>query len=67
MTPLSDRQRDVARLVADGWTDKHIAALLGISDRRVRRIVTRLAAIAKADSSRDTRVQLTRWWMRTAA
>lgn len=58
MTALTLRQQQVAELVAQGWTDKQIAASLTISDRRVREIIARLATLWDLDTERDIRVQI---------
>lgn len=65
--PLTPRQQDVAKFVADGWSDPQIAHRLGVSIRRVTRIVARLGELAAVDKCRDTRVQIARWWLSQAA
>lgn len=65
MTPsdLTDRERQVARLVAEGATTKQIAAACDqISERRVRVIVSAIAFKIGADAARDERVQVALWW-----
>lgn len=62
MTDLTDRQREVAQLVADGLTTKRIAASLGITERRVRAILTSVAYLIGADASKDERIQVADWW-----
>lgn len=64
MTPsdLTDRQREVARMVADGLTNKTIAGLLGISDRRVQAIVSSVVYLLGIDGAKDERVEIARWW-----
>ena len=58
MILLTDRQRDVAHLVAEGLSDKGIALSLGISERRVRQIIGRLVVVLALDPTRNTRVQI---------
>lgn len=62
MTLLSPRQHDVARLVADGLTTKHIAASLGISPRTVNVHITAICFLIGADAEKDERVQVAMWW-----
>ena len=56
---LTDRQREVAELVAKGYGDKVIAARLGISPRRVRQCITRIAVLWRLDAERNYRTQIT--------
>lgn len=64
--PPTDRQCEVAQLIAQGLTDKQIIATLPISDRRLRYHIRRLVELSGADRSRNVRVQIAVWW-RTAA
>ena len=47
---LSDRQRETARMLADGLTDEQIARLLEVSVRTVRYDVARLMGLLQASS-----------------
>lgn len=60
---LTARQQEVAELVALGYTTKRIAAVLGISPRRVQRIIASIAAQVGAHCDRDERVQIALWWV----
>lgn len=65
MTPsnLTDRQREVARMVADGLTNKTIAALLGgVSVRYIQAVVSSVVYCIGIDGSKDERVEIARWW-----
>lgn len=64
---LTDRQRQVAQLVAEGLSDKEIATALGVCERRVRQIIGRLVVLLELDPMRNTRVQLARLANRYAA
>lgn len=57
---LTPRQRQTAELICAGWPTKHIATELGVSPRRVRRIVAQLAARLGCDGTRDVRVEIVR-------
>ena len=57
---LSSREAEVAGLVAQGYTDKQIAAELGVTPRWVRRLVQRIATRWQLDGERDVRVQIAR-------
>ncbi len=61
ISDLTARQRDVARLVRAGWTDQRIAGELGISDRRVRQLVARIAERWQLDPQRSYRVQIAQY------
>ena len=65
MTPgdLTDRQREVAALVADGVTNKRIAGQLRISTRRVRIIISSVAFRIGADPEKDERIAIAVWWV----
>lgn len=62
LSDLTDRQRQVAQLVADGFTNKVIAVLLGVSDRRVRVLVSSIAFRIDAEPGKDERVEIANWW-----
>lgn len=64
MTPaeLTTRQREVAALVAGGRTTKRIAFALGISERRVRVIISSIAFRVGCDPECDERVVVAVWW-----
>lgn len=64
---LTDREREVAALVAAKRTNKQIAAELGISDGRVRHLIASAAFRIGAHPSDDFRVALALWWERAAA
>jgi FixJ family two-component response regulator len=66
MTPgeLTARQREVAELVADGWTSKKIAARLGITERRVNVHISSIAFLIVGESEKDERVVIANWWHR---
>lgn len=57
--PLSPRQRAIADMIADGYTNKAICAKLDISHRTLRIHIQRLADKLNLDRSRDIRVQVT--------
>jgi DNA-binding NarL/FixJ family response regulator len=63
---LTDRQREIAHLIAEGLTNKAIAARLGISPRTV---INHVAAIADTlgATDGDTRVLIARRVLLTAA
>lgn len=63
MTPLSPREIEVARLVADAWTNKQIATKVNVSERRARALVSSVARKLGADTGRDDRVQVAKLWM----
>lgn len=58
---LTHRQREVAALVADGFTNKHIAGLLRITDRRVQVLVSSIAYRTGCPAEQDERVWIARW------
>lgn len=58
MTDLTSRQLQVAQLVRDGWTDKQIAAKLGVTQQRVSRLVWQIVKAWELDTERDVRVQI---------
>lgn len=57
---LTQRQLEVAQLVADGLTDKQIAAALKISKRAANAHVQRIALTWRLDASKDLRVQISK-------
>lgn len=59
LAPLSPRQREIAELIADGFTNKAIAAKLCIAHGTLRNHVRQIAARLNLDRTRDTRVQVT--------
>lgn len=67
MTGLTPRQREVAALVADAWTNKRIAAELGLSERRVQELIGIIAQRLGADADRDHRVQVAKLWVHSNA
>lgn len=64
---LTDRQREVAQLVADGIPVKAIGPRLGVSERRVRHIIDEIAIAWDLDASRDSRIQIAVRFVRCAA
>lgn len=62
LVPLTDRQLQVAAMVARGFTDKHIAATYEIDPRTVRLHVVALAARLGIPTDGNTRVMIARWW-----
>jgi DNA-binding NarL/FixJ family response regulator len=55
---LTERQRQVAELVALGYRDREIAQSLGISLRTVRNYLDEIASKLLIDPSRNLRVQI---------
>jgi DNA-binding NarL/FixJ family response regulator len=55
---LTPRKRAVARYVAQGFSDKQIAAILGRSEDTIAYHVAGIARIWRLDSSRNIRVQI---------
>lgn len=45
---LTPREREVAELMVDGWSDKEIGAALGIAERTARKHVA--SVVAKLDA-----------------
>jgi DNA-binding NarL/FixJ family response regulator len=64
LTPdeLRPRQRQVVALVARGFTDKRIAAELGIEYNTVRVHVAAIAYRLHLTGEYHTRVGIARWW-----
>lgn len=65
MTDLTERQAQVAAMVARGFTDKQIAGELGMAYNTVRIHVAALAFRLGLPGGQNTRVLITRWWLRT--
>lgn len=61
---LTQRQREVAALVAGGHTDKQIAARLGVTDRNIRVHIASVAYLLGIPGGRNTRVLIARWYYR---
>lgn len=59
MDPLSPRQRQIAELIADGYTNKVIAAKLRIAHGTIRNHIRQIADKLNLDCSKDVRVQVT--------
>lgn len=57
---LTRKQLDVAKLVAAGYSDKRIAALLSISEGTVAYRISAIMRQWRLDPSRNVRVQITR-------
>lgn len=64
--PLTPRQQAIASLIADGYTDKQIAAALHIAPNTVGNNITAIAAALELDRQRNTRVQIAAFILRTA-
>jgi DNA-binding NarL/FixJ family response regulator len=60
LAALTRKQLDVARLVADGHSDKRIASLLSISEGTVGYRVAAIVRRWRLDPTRNIRVQITR-------
>lgn len=56
--PLTARQAAVALLVAQGYTDKQIAATLAIAEGTVKSHVHRIGEALEVDPQRNLRVQI---------
>ena len=56
---LTARQREVAELIADGFTDKAIQGKLGISEGTLRSHIESIVGRLKLDRNKNLRVQLT--------
>lgn len=66
MTPvvdLTERESQVAALVANAVPTKQIATRLGISCSRVKALITSVAFKIGADPARSDRVQVAVWWV----
>ena len=55
---LSPRQRSVAHLIAQAYTDKQIAGELGIAPKTVKHMVGTIADKLALDRNRNLRVQI---------
>lgn len=55
---MTGQQRRVAELVADGLTDKQIAAVIEKSPQRVRQLIDQIATALRLDRSRNLRTQI---------
>jgi DNA-binding NarL/FixJ family response regulator len=55
---LTPTQLRVAQLLARGRTDKQIAAVLGVTPRRVAQVIDRLAEVWGLDRHGDVRIQI---------
>lgn len=66
---LTDRQWEIAQLIAQAATSKQIAHALGMTDGNVERHVCNIAKLLKLDSSRNLRIQIARvvWTHKRAA
>lgn len=64
---LTNQQYRVARLVADGKTDRQIAAALGIEEQTVRFHIWRIALAWQLDPQGNTRVQIATRVLKSAA
>lgn len=67
-SPITDREREVWHLLAEGMTDKRIAAQLGMAPNTVRVHVVSLAFKLDIPGGAQTRVLIARrWWERQAS
>jgi DNA-binding NarL/FixJ family response regulator len=57
---LTDRQREIAELIAVGYPDKAIAAKLGISAHTVKNHVSSIVRAWKLDADMNIRTLVTR-------
>lgn len=57
----------IAQLVADGRSDKQIAARVHLSTHMVRVHLDAIAFLCEVDRSRNIRVQIGRWWERNGS
>jgi DNA-binding NarL/FixJ family response regulator len=68
MTDLSAREREVARLVAEGMADKEIARDLTLSIHTVREHLARIGRKLGADEKKGSRRHaITLWYIANAA
>lgn len=59
LAPLSPRQRAIAEMIADGYTNKAICAKLDMGLRSLRTHFARMIHKLNLDQSKDVRVQIT--------
>lgn len=59
---LTPRQRDIARLVNDGLTDKAIAREIGVSKRTVHNHISQIAAKINGPSDIPARRRVMLWF-----
>ena len=64
---LTEREREVAELVAQALPNKQIAASLGISCGRVRTLISSVAYKIGANAAHSDRVQVAVWWVQQPA
>jgi DNA-binding CsgD family transcriptional regulator len=64
---LTERELDVAELVAQALPNKLIASRLGISCGRVRALITSAAYKIGANAAYSDRVQIAVWWVQQPA
>lgn len=64
---LTPREHEVAHHVAGGLTNKQIAMLLGIGQRRVRVLISAVAFKVGADAAKNERVQVANWYHAVSA
>jgi DNA-binding NarL/FixJ family response regulator len=55
---LTDRKQSVARYVAQGFSDKQIAAMMGLSPETIDHHIRGIKKIWRLDGSRNTRIQI---------
>jgi DNA-binding NarL/FixJ family response regulator len=68
VTPLTPREIEVVALVAEGMTNKRIAAQLGCSPNTVRIHVSSVAfKLGFREGEHHERVAVARWWWRRFA
>lgn len=64
---LSPRQREVAQLIADGFTTKQVAGRLGIHQHTVVWHVHAIIRRIGGDRQKDALVVVAKWWWMNAA
>jgi len=62
LADLTPRQIAVAALIAKAWSDKDIAAELGIKHSTVRVHIEALAYRCELDPTRSLRIQIALWY-----
>lgn len=60
---FTQKEASVACRVAQGLTNKQIAAEMGITPQRVRVLISAVAYKTRCDASKDERVQVALWWL----